>query len=164
MAIKSEAQRKAVAKYNAANYDKVLLTVKKGRRENIKDYAAAHGESLNGFINRAIEEAMGRDDDGPARIELPAAVRARLLELQEGPITTDSIVKEIWETQHYVSSILWCNVFYDSKVYADSEDAQAVRKALVECKDGIDRNLDSLIRHVDRMLHDEDGNLSDHAL
>ena len=63
MAIKSDAQRKAVAKYNSANYDKILVTVKKGRREAIKAHAAAHGESLNGFINRAIEETMERTDE-----------------------------------------------------------------------------------------------------
>lgn len=61
MTIKSDAQRRAVAKYNSANYDKILLTVKKGRREVIKAHASAMGESLNGFINRAIAEAMERD-------------------------------------------------------------------------------------------------------
>ncbi len=64
MAIKSDAQRKAVAKYNATNYDKILLTVKKGHRDELKAHAAARGESLNGFISRAISEALERDNGG----------------------------------------------------------------------------------------------------
>ncbi len=61
MAIKSDAQRRAVAKYNAANYERVELRLEKGKKEIVKAHANAHGESLNGFINRAIDEAMERD-------------------------------------------------------------------------------------------------------
>ncbi len=55
----SKAQQKAVNKYMAANYDRINLTVPKGRKEIIQAHAEAHGESVNGFINRAIGEAMG---------------------------------------------------------------------------------------------------------
>ncbi len=61
MPIKSDAQRRAVAKYNSANYDRILLRVEKGEKELIKAHADAHGESLNGFINRAIGETIERD-------------------------------------------------------------------------------------------------------
>lgn len=64
MAIRSEAQKKAVAKYNAANYDRVELRVEKGKKETIKAFAESRGESLNGFINRAIDETMQRDEKG----------------------------------------------------------------------------------------------------
>ncbi len=57
----SKAQQKAVAKYEKANYDKYLLRLKKGEKEIIAQFATARGESLNGFINRAIKEAMERD-------------------------------------------------------------------------------------------------------
>ena len=57
----SESQRKAVAKYNAANYDRIELRVDKGRKDIIKAHAEGRGESVNGFINRAIEEAMERE-------------------------------------------------------------------------------------------------------
>ena len=60
MAIRSEAQKKAVAKYNAANYDRVELRVEKGKKDEIKAFAESRGESLNGFINRAIDVAMQR--------------------------------------------------------------------------------------------------------
>lgn len=59
----SESQRKAVAKYNAANYDRVELRVDKGRKEIIKAHAEAKGESVNAFINRAIDETMEKDNE-----------------------------------------------------------------------------------------------------
>lgn len=58
----SEAQRRAVAKYNAANYDRVELRLDKGRKEAVKAHAETQGESLNAFINRAILETMERDN------------------------------------------------------------------------------------------------------
>ena len=63
MAIKSDAQRKAVAKYNAANYDRIELRVEKGSKEKIKAHAEGRGESVNAFINRAIDEAIKRDSN-----------------------------------------------------------------------------------------------------
>lgn len=59
----SESQRKAVAKYNAANYDRVELRLPKGKKETVQAHAEAQGESLNGFINRAISETMERDSE-----------------------------------------------------------------------------------------------------
>lgn len=58
----SKSQQKAVHKYVKANYDRMELTVPKGRKEIIKAHAEAHSESVNGFINRAIQETMERDD------------------------------------------------------------------------------------------------------
>lgn len=57
----SKAQQKAVNKYMAANYDRVNLTLPKGRKDEIKAHADARDESVNGFINRAITETMERD-------------------------------------------------------------------------------------------------------
>lgn len=57
----AESQRKAVAKYNAANYDRIELRVDKGRKDIIKAHADSKGESLNAFINRAITETMERE-------------------------------------------------------------------------------------------------------
>lgn len=41
--------------------DRISLTVPKGKKEQIQGHASAHGESLNGFISRAIYETMNRD-------------------------------------------------------------------------------------------------------
>ena len=61
MAIRSDAQRRAVAKYNAANYERVELRLKKGKKDIVKSHADTKGESLNEFVNRAIDETMERD-------------------------------------------------------------------------------------------------------
>ena len=47
--------------YNRQNYDEIKVMVKRGEREKIKVHAAARGESVNAFINRAITEALQRD-------------------------------------------------------------------------------------------------------
>ena len=60
MAIKSDAQRRAVAKYNSANYDTIYFRVPKGEKEQIKDAADCVGESLNGYILQAVREKMER--------------------------------------------------------------------------------------------------------
>lgn len=60
----SKAQQKAVNKYMAANYDRINLTVEKGKKDTIKAHAERKGESVNGFINRAINEALEREKEG----------------------------------------------------------------------------------------------------
>ena len=57
----SKAQQKAVSKYMKENYDVYQIRMPKGRKDEIKAHAEAHSESVNGFINRAISEAMERD-------------------------------------------------------------------------------------------------------
>ena len=57
----SESQRKAVAKYNAKSYDRIELKVLKGEKDKIREHATQQGESINGFVNRAIRETMVRD-------------------------------------------------------------------------------------------------------
>nr|DAU81930.1 MAG TPA: Alginate and motility regulator [Caudoviricetes sp.] len=57
----SKAQQKAVYKYVAANYDEIKLRVPKGDRDRIKAHADTRGESVNGFILRAIRAQMQRD-------------------------------------------------------------------------------------------------------
>lgn len=58
----SKAQQKAVTKYVKSKYDRFGLTMPKGNLDTIKAHAEAHSESVNGFINRAIQEAMERDN------------------------------------------------------------------------------------------------------
>ena len=54
----SKAQQRATNKYIAKAYDRVNLTLPKGRKDEVKAHAEQRGESLNGFIQRAIEETM----------------------------------------------------------------------------------------------------------
>ena len=57
---KAKASTIAKNKYNAKNYDNLRIVVKKGRKADI--HAESHGESINGFVNRAIDETMERDN------------------------------------------------------------------------------------------------------
>lgn len=59
----SKAQQRAVNKYIGKNYDRVNLTLQKGRKDEVQTHAESRGESLNGFINRAIDETVERDKD-----------------------------------------------------------------------------------------------------
>ena len=58
----SAAQRRAVAKYNAENYDRIEVRVPKGKKKLLKDFTERTGETVNGFINRAIDECLGREE------------------------------------------------------------------------------------------------------
>ena len=58
----SKAQQKAVNKYMKSNYDRVNLVMPKGKKDIIQAHATQQGESVNAYINRAIDEAMQRDN------------------------------------------------------------------------------------------------------
>ncbi|MBE6605940.1 MAG: Arc family DNA-binding protein [Ruminococcaceae bacterium] len=48
-------------KFISEKYDRVNLTLPKGKKEELQKHAEKNKESLNGFINRAINEAIERD-------------------------------------------------------------------------------------------------------
>ena len=55
-------QTTASNKYNAKAYDRIALQVKKGRRDIIRKYAESKGMSLNGYINKLIEDDMEQEN------------------------------------------------------------------------------------------------------
>ena len=102
----SKAQQKAVNKYMAANYDRINLTVPKGRKEEIQAFAAQTGESVNGFINRAIGEAMGDSTQQPAgarqgegAILTPAALKTAQEAAQRAGETVPAFVSRAVDIQ-----------------------------------------------------------------
>lgn len=48
-------------KWQQENKERINLVVDKGQKDIIKAHAEVHGESVNAFINRAINETMERD-------------------------------------------------------------------------------------------------------
>lgn len=60
MSPKTEAQKKAQRKY-MENVATIQIRTTEERRDIIKAHAEGRGESVNGFINRAIDETMERD-------------------------------------------------------------------------------------------------------
>lgn len=59
----SKSQQKAVHKYVKNNYDRIEVTVKKGEKDRLKAHAEKQGETLNGFINRAIDTQVQTDNE-----------------------------------------------------------------------------------------------------
>jgi len=58
----SDAMLRAIKKYEAEKIDRISLRVPKGKKEVIQKFAENQGESVNSFINRAIDEAMERKE------------------------------------------------------------------------------------------------------
>ena len=63
----SKAQQKAVQKYVKDKYDRVVLTMPKGKKDAIKERADSMELSVNAFINLAIDSVM--EQDTPATVE-----------------------------------------------------------------------------------------------
>lgn len=58
---RTEAENRAIQKYEREKVDRVVFRVAKGKKEQIQEHAAARGESLSAFLNRAVDEVMERD-------------------------------------------------------------------------------------------------------
>lgn len=55
-------------RYNSKAYDEIKVRVSKGKKDIIQAHAEANGESVNGFINRAIDQTMSQEAaGGPTR-------------------------------------------------------------------------------------------------
>lgn len=85
----SKAQQKAVNKYVKNNYDRINVTFSKGRKAEIKAHAEAHGESVNAFIVRAVNETMEREGgSSPGTIQKAAASIPTSVPDQKEPATS----------------------------------------------------------------------------
>lgn len=61
----TEARKEGNRRWDAANLDRLSVALPKGMKTRLKQYAEAHGESVNSFIRRAIDEAMEREMNTP---------------------------------------------------------------------------------------------------
>lgn len=59
----SDAQRKARDKWLSEKVDDVKFRVPKGKKAEIQTHASERGESVNAFLNRAVDETMKRDQE-----------------------------------------------------------------------------------------------------
>ena len=60
----SKTSAKVKNRYNDKAYDRINLTVPKGQKDIIKAHAESQGESVNGFIQRAINTTIENDKEG----------------------------------------------------------------------------------------------------
>ena len=58
-----KASTRAQNKYISKTYDRINLTVPKGRQADIKAVADAQGESVNGYINGLIRADIGLTEE-----------------------------------------------------------------------------------------------------
>ena len=56
------AENRAIKKYEQEKIDKVFVRFPKGKKEQIQRHVANTGESINGFINRAVDQTLSSDD------------------------------------------------------------------------------------------------------
>ena len=57
----TEAQLKASKKYHE-KFELIQFRVAKGKKQVLQEHAAQRGESLNGFLNRVVDQALSADD------------------------------------------------------------------------------------------------------
>ena len=60
---RTQAQNMATYKYNKEHLKRVPLDMQKTDYEILKQHVDARGESVNGFIKRAISETIERDNN-----------------------------------------------------------------------------------------------------
>ena len=56
-----DGKRVTLEEYRKTKYEDLRIRVPKGKKEIIKEYAKFTGESLNSFVNNAIDEKIKRD-------------------------------------------------------------------------------------------------------
>ena len=57
----SEARRRANDKWRE-KFELIQFRVPKGKKQVLQEHAAQCGESLNGFLNRAVDQTLSSDD------------------------------------------------------------------------------------------------------
>lgn len=50
-------------RYNEKAYDRLAITIPKGRKETIEAYAKQEGISINGLVNRLLRETIGMSEE-----------------------------------------------------------------------------------------------------
>lgn len=50
-------------KYNQKAYDRLAITIPKGRKETVEEYTEQKGVSVNGLVNRLLRETIGLSEE-----------------------------------------------------------------------------------------------------
>ena len=119
----SAARIKSNNKWTNAHYDRINIAVPKGQKDIVQNHAAARGESVNGFIGRAIGETMERDNGGGVLPETGAT--AETAQTPEGAAQTLTEAKRIVRAAGDVilPSLLRESVAEASRAAGETDDA-----------------------------------------
>lgn len=58
----SDAQKKSAQKWDAANLDRISVALPRGKKEEIKEAATRHGETMNQYIKIAIDNRLAQEE------------------------------------------------------------------------------------------------------
>lgn len=94
----SKAQQKAVNKYVKNNYDRINVTFPKGKKAQIKSYAEIHGESVNAFIVRAVNETMEREGGNIPPAPEPQAAKSASTSPERKPEPEEKLLSSFGST------------------------------------------------------------------
>ena len=59
----TDAQRRAIKKWQQEKTDEMRFRVPKGEKEVIAAHASKHSESVTAFLQRAVKETIARDEN-----------------------------------------------------------------------------------------------------
>jgi len=59
---KGKASTRAKNKYNSENYDSLRIVIPKGQKGTVQAAAEQEGESINGYVSKAILSHMGFEE------------------------------------------------------------------------------------------------------
>jgi predicted HicB family RNase H-like nuclease len=65
--MRSEAQKRADAKYDAKTYDRITYKVRKEQKRQLAEYAASRGMSVSAVIAQALRQYITADNPDIAR-------------------------------------------------------------------------------------------------
>ena len=97
----SKAQQRAVHKYVKDNYDRMELTVPKGRKAEIKAIAESRGQSINAFVSEAIDAALSGSvaQPGGDTVLTPKALTQAHAASEAAGETVEAFIERAIETQ-----------------------------------------------------------------
>ena len=97
----SKANQRAVNKYVKNNYDRVNVTMPKGKKDTIQAHAELQGQSVNAYINAAIDARMGQEStEGAGVVSLPSeAIETAQKAAQSAGETVPQFVERAVATQ-----------------------------------------------------------------
>lgn len=81
-------------RYNAKAYDEIKVRVSKGKKDTIQTHAEQQGQSVNAYINAAIDEKMCRDDlEGHTAASAGGMVSVYSESKKAAPAASESLVE-----------------------------------------------------------------------
>ena len=120
----TEAQKRATAKYEQKNYDRILTRFPKGTKEKILSTGA---KSVNSFIIKAVLNALG-ESEAPTEAPKPVSEATKPSKLGLLPLTPENVRKidyrlfiDDWNYQFKIIELFGEDAAYKLRSMSESE-------------------------------------------